>query len=77
MENKRNWLFDLDNTLYCPKTKIFEQIDFKMKNYISQNLGISLEEAFGLQKTYYKKYGTTLFGLMKHHMAMQFLTLLQ
>ena len=38
-----------------------------MKLYISKNLKISEEEAFILQKRLYKKYGTTLFGLMKFH----------
>ena len=61
------WLFDLDNTIYHPNTKIFNQIDLKMKEYISKELGIPEKEAFKVQKDYYKKYGTTLFGLMKNY----------
>ena len=64
---KTTWLFDLDNTLYPEKSGIFEQIDERMKIYISQKLKISKEKAFDLQKLFYKKYGTTLCGLMKHY----------
>ena len=60
-------LIDLDNTVYSENAKIFSQVDLKMKNYISKYLKINLEEAFVLQKSYFKKYGTTLRGLMLNH----------
>ena len=37
------WLFDLDNTLYSGKTKVFDQVDKKMSQYISQKLCIEIE----------------------------------
>ena len=37
------WIFDLDNTLYSGKTKVFEQVDKKMSKYISQKLDVSIE----------------------------------
>ena len=39
------WIFDLDNTLYSGKTKVFEQVDKKMSKYISEKLNISIDEA--------------------------------
>ena len=27
------WIFDLDNTLYSGKTKVFERVDKKMSKY--------------------------------------------
>ena len=39
------WIFDLDNTLYSGKTKVFQQVDKKMSKYISDKLDISIEEA--------------------------------
>ena len=66
-QNKDVWIFDLDNTLYSSKTKIFDQIDERMKLFISKKLNISFEKAFTLQKKFYKEYGTTLYGLMKHY----------
>ena len=42
-------------------------IDFNMKDFISKKLEIPIEQAFKIQKKFYKKYGTTLFGLMKYY----------
>jgi putative hydrolase of the HAD superfamily len=61
------WLFDLDNTLYSGKTKVFEQIDKKMSKYISEKLNVTLEEAKKIQKSYFYEYNTTLNGLIKNH----------
>ena len=60
-------LIDLDNTVYPESSKIFSQIDKKMKEFISKNLSVSIEEAFRIQKKYFKENGTTLHGLMLHH----------
>ena len=65
--DKKFWLFDLDNTIYSPDTKIFDEIDSRMKKYISKLLKISDGDAFKVQKLYYKEFGTTLSGLMKNH----------
>ena len=61
------WLFDLDNTLYSGKTKVFEQVDKKMSLFISQKLNIDLKKAKQLQKEYFHEYNTTLNGMIKHH----------
>ena len=60
-------LIDLDNTVYPESSKIFSQIDKKMKEFISKNLSVNIEEAFKIQKKYFKENGTTLHGLMLHH----------
>ena len=61
------WLFDLDNTLYSGKTKVFEQIDKKMSKYISEKLNVSIIKAREIQKNYFYEYSTTLNGLIKNH----------
>jgi putative hydrolase of the HAD superfamily len=61
------WMFDLDNTLYSGKTKVFEQIDKKMSKYISEKLNVSIEEAKKIQKNYFYEYDTTLNGMIKNH----------
>jgi putative hydrolase of the HAD superfamily len=61
------WLFDLDNTLYSGKTKVFEQVDKKMSQYISQKLKVDIREAKEIQKSYFYKYNTTLNGMIKNH----------
>ena len=65
--DKEYWLYDLNTTIYSHDTKIFDQIDLRMKKYISRLLKISESEAFKIQKLYYKEFGTTLSGLMKNH----------
>ena len=60
----KTWIFDLDNTLYPPKENIFSQIDKKMTTFISENLKISHEEAFNIQKQNFIDHGTTLAGFM-------------
>ena len=63
----RFWLFDLDNTLYSGKTKVFEQIDKKMSYYISKKLNVDIQKAKEIQKSYFYEYNTTLYGLIKNH----------
>ena len=60
----KTWIFDLDNTLYPPEENIFSQIDKKMTTFISENLKISHEEAFNIQKQNFIDQGTTLAGFM-------------
>ena len=50
--NFTHWFFDLDNTLYCANSGIFDQIHKKMSEFISTNLNVSLEKAKLLQKKY-------------------------
>jgi putative hydrolase of the HAD superfamily len=61
------WVFDLDNTLYPPALDLWEQIDTRMRDFISRFLSIPKDEAFKIQKHYYKTYGTSLKGLMIEH----------
>jgi putative hydrolase of the HAD superfamily len=61
------WVFDLDNTLYPHHLNLWQQVDDRIRAYIAQYLGIESEAAFRLQKGYYKRYGTTMRGLMTEH----------
>jgi len=61
------WIFDLDNTLYSGKTRVFEQVSKKMSEYISKKLNISVVEAKEIQKNYFHEYNTTLNGMIKNH----------
>ncbi len=63
----RDWVFDLDNTLYPHHVDLFAQIDVNMTGYVAALLGLSREDARVLQKRYYQDHGTTLKGLMIHH----------
>ena len=61
------WIFDLDNTLYSAKTKVFNQVEKKMTEYVSNKLNTNLDEARKIQKNYFYEYNTTLNGLIKNH----------
>ena len=61
------WVFDLDNTLYPPSCNLFAQIDVKMRAFIGDLLNVDGDEAYRLQKQYYRDHGTTLSGLMQLH----------
>jgi len=61
------WIFDLDNTLYSGKTRVFEQVDKKMSKYISEKLNVNIVEAKEIQKNYFYEYNTTLNGMINNH----------
>ena len=61
------WVFDLDNTLYPHHLNLWQQVDERIRDYIARFLAVSHEEAFRLQKDYYKRYGTSMRGLMTEH----------
>ncbi len=65
----RTWVFDLDNTLYPPEARLFDQIEVKMTNWVAETLNVSKPEADRLRKHYWQVYGTTLAGLMEEHGA--------
>src|SRR5258706_6142840 len=61
------WVFDLDNTLYPHHLNLWQQVDERIRDYVAQYLRVTKEEAFHLQKNYYRRYGTTMRGLMTEH----------
>lgn len=63
----RDWVFDLDNTLYPHQVNLFAQIDRNMTAFVAELLQLPPEDARLLQKRYYHEHGTTLAGLMHHH----------
>lgn len=67
LDHVNTWVFDLDNTLYPASCSLFPQIDVRMRQFIAEALNLDLDEAFALQKRYYREYGTTLRGLMLVH----------
>ena len=63
----RTWVFDLDNTLYPPRMRLFDQIEKRMTAYVARTLGVTESEADHLRATYWRLPGTTLAGLMAEH----------
>jgi putative hydrolase of the HAD superfamily len=61
------WVFDLDNTLYPPSMRLFDQIEVKMTDWVMQALQVDRARADHLRAHYWQTYGTTLAGLMTEH----------
>ncbi len=61
------WIFDLDNTLYPPEVRLFDQIEVRMTAWVQDALGVDAETATHLRKHYWQRYGTPLAGLMREH----------
>lgn len=61
------WVFDLDNTLYPPGARLFDQIEQRMTDYVMRALGVDRKHADHLRNHYWATYGTTLAGLMREH----------
>ena len=61
------WVFDLDNTLYPPSARLFDQIEQRMTDWVMTALNVDRRRADHLRKHYWHTYGTTLAGLMREH----------
>jgi len=61
------WVFDLDNTLYPPSVRLFDQIEVRMTDWVMRSLGVGRAEADRLRAHYWSVHGTTLAGLMREH----------
>jgi putative hydrolase of the HAD superfamily len=66
------WLFDLDNTLHNASHAIFPAINANMNAFMAKVLGgpeapADPETVNAARVEYWKRYGATLLGLVKHH----------
>jgi len=63
----RVWLFDLDNTLHDAGAWVFAQMNDTMRNYVVDTLGVTPAQADALREKYWRRYGSTMLGLVRHH----------
>jgi len=61
------WVFDLDNTLYPHHLNLWQQVDARIRDFVADYLGVDKDEAFRIQKDYYRRFGTTMRGMMTEH----------
>lgn len=61
------WVFDLDHTLYTVDDAIHAGQSDRICLYIQRELGLEREPATEMRHRYYKDYGSTLGGLLRHH----------
>jgi putative hydrolase of the HAD superfamily len=66
-EAERVWLFDLDNTLHDCSKGIFKAIDGAMASAVATSLALDADAANALRTHYWKRYGATVIGMVRHH----------
>ncbi len=70
--SKPIWLFDLDNTLHNASHAIFPAINANMNAFMAKVLGdgdtpADADTVNAARLAYWKRYGATLLGMVKHH----------
>lgn len=63
----RVWIFDLDDTLHNASAHVFPVMNRAMTQYIMEHLELDEPAAYQLRQHYWRVYGATLKGLMRHH----------
>ena len=61
------WIFDLDDTLHNASAHIFPVMNRAMTQYMMDELDLDEAAAHSLRQHYWRVYGATLKGLMRHH----------
>lgn len=61
------WLFDLDNTLHDCSKGIFRAIDGAMAQAVASTLQLPMDQANKVRKDYWRRYGATVIGMVRHH----------
>lgn len=60
-------LFDLDNTLYSAGQDVCNLVGRRITRYMIEVAGIPPDDVDDLRLSYWKRYGLTMQGLMRHH----------
>ena len=65
--SRRVWIFDLDNTLHDARSRIFPSMHEQINAYLRRNFGVDEAGANAMRQDFWRRYGTTLRGLMRHY----------
>jgi putative hydrolase of the HAD superfamily len=57
LRHAETWIFDLDNTLYPASCNLFAQVDKHIGEFIAGLLKVDADEAYRIQKQYFRDYG--------------------
>jgi putative hydrolase of the HAD superfamily len=60
-------IFDLDDTLYPRSSGLMQEIGGRIQTWVCNHLGLSWEEAIAVRRDYFRRYGTTMGGLIAEH----------
>lgn len=67
LDHVEHWIFDLDNTLYAADATLMSVLEARICLFVQRELGLGEQQAWEVQKSYFRAFGTTLSGLMRHH----------
>ncbi|GAB5388001.1 MAG: pyrimidine 5'-nucleotidase [Alphaproteobacteria bacterium] len=67
LEDVKLWIFDLDNTLYSDESGIGRQMGDNMTRFVANTLDMPMDQAKQARKDFFRRYGTTMRGLMEEH----------
>ena len=67
--SRRVWIFDLDNTLHDARSRIFPAMHQQINAYLRRYFAVDEAGANQMREKFWRTYGTTLNGLMRHHGA--------
>ena len=62
-----HWLLDLDDTLYPAESGLFAHVSRRITARIARTLDLPEDEARRVQKDFWRRYGTSLRGLVVEH----------
>jgi putative hydrolase of the HAD superfamily len=65
--SRRVWLFDLDNTLHDARARIFPAMHDQINAFLRRHFGVDEAGANAMREKFWRTYGTTLDGLVRHH----------
>lgn len=67
LSHVRNWVFDMDDTLYPPEQDVLGLVQGRINAFVVNAVGLPADEALALQKSFLNEYGTSLAGLMANY----------
>ena len=65
--SRRVWIFDLDNTLHDARAHIFPAMHDQINAFLRRHFKVDEAGANAMREHFWRTYGTTLDGLMRHH----------
>jgi putative hydrolase of the HAD superfamily len=60
----KDWIFDLDNTIYPARSNLFVRVAVRITEFVATHFKVPHDEARIIQKDLFQRYGTTMRGLM-------------
>ena len=65
--SRRVWIFDLDNTLHDARLRVFPSMHVQINRYLQRRFHVDEAGADEMRQSFWRRYGTTMNGLMRHH----------